>query len=379
VNRLLAGGPATRLTGLTDREQLIAGVRAAGLLGRGGGWFPTADKLAAVVGGRRPVVLVNGCEGEPASLKDRTLLTVAPHLVLDGAVIVGHAVAAHEVVVCVHQGDPVYGVVNAALAARGDDPVRMRLIAVPGRYVASEESALVNLLNTGDAVPTSKPPRPVERGVRGRPTLVDNVETLAHLALIARHGADWFRSVGDPEVPGTMLVTVAGAGVREVSTGVSVGSLVGPDTGGAVLVGGYGGVWLPLPAMAGLALTPGAFRAAGTSLGVPMLVPLAPRACGLVETARLLAYLAGESAAQCGPCMFGLPAIAADFADLVAGRADAVRRLRRRLPVISGRGACAHPDGAVRLASSALTVFEADVQAHLCAAPCLATGLVTSR
>jgi NADH:ubiquinone oxidoreductase subunit F (NADH-binding) len=134
----------------------------------------------------------------------------------------------------------------------------------------------------------------------------------------------------------------------------------------AVLAGGYGGNWVPLPAAAGLPLAHNEFRGVGLLLALPV------RACGLAETAAILRYLADESARQCGPCMFGLPAIAQDFALLAAGRVDSgtVPRLRGRLGVIAGRGACAHPDGAVRLAASALRVFERDVHAHAIGRPC---------
>jgi NADH:ubiquinone oxidoreductase subunit F (NADH-binding) len=406
--------------------ELIGMVRAAGLLGRGGAWFPTGAKLAAVAAGRRtPVVVANGAEGEPASDKDKALLTVAPHLVVDGMVLAAVAIGADEAILCVHRGSAV----RAAIAQRHGDPVAIRLVEMPARFVASEESALVNFLNTGEARPTETPPRPYERGVRGRPTLVDNVETLANVALIGRYGADWFRTAGTPEAPGTMLVTVGGVavrpGVREIPLGTTLSAALGyqrqvvhspavmagappqdridwnsggprepaderSNSGGgngaadsvgavfghgvtepvsAVLVGGFGGNWLPLPAAADLPLTPGALAAAGGALGVGMLLALPARACGLAETARILRYLAGESAMQCGPCMFGLAAIVDDVEGLTYGR-PTVERLRYRLGMVGGRGACAHPDGAVRLAASALTVFADDVRAHASGRPC---------
>jgi NADH:ubiquinone oxidoreductase subunit F (NADH-binding) len=263
---------------------------------------------------------------------------------------------------------------------RTGDPVAVRLVELPARYVASEESALVNFLNTGEARPTDTPPRPYERGVRGRPTLVDNVETLANVALIARYGPDWFRALGSAAAPGTMLATVGGAvgtpGVRELPLGTTVSAALGASGGvaepvGAVLVGGFGGNWVAMPAAAELPLTPEDLAAAGGSLGVGMLLALPARACGLAETARIVRYLAGESAMQCGPCMFGLPSIARDLEMLTfGGRPEVLDRLRRRLGVVRGRGACAHPDGAVRLAASALTVFAADVHAHAEGRPC---------
>ncbi|NMH95916.1 proton-conducting membrane transporter [Pseudonocardia sp. K10HN5] len=374
----LAGRPG-RPTGLIDE------VTAAGLRGRGGAGFPTARKLAAAASGRRPVVLANGCEGEPASAKDAALLDLAPHLVLDGAVLAAHALGASEAVVCVHDGAAALSTLAGAIAER-DDPVPVRLVAVPARYVASEESALVRFLNTGDARPTSTPPRPSERGVNGRPTLVDNVETLAHLALVARFGARWFRAAGTPELPGTLLVTVGGAvrrpGVYEVAGGTALGAALqragGPATPvPAVLAGGYAGSWLPVPRSLDAPLSHEGMRTAGAALGVAVLLALPTGACGLAQTAHLLRYLAAESAQQCGPCTFGLPAIATDLTDIVACRRSApaaLARLHRRLEVIPGRGACAHPDGAARLTASALRVFAADLHDHLQGRPCPGAG-----
>ncbi|MBV9164019.1 MAG: SLBB domain-containing protein [Pseudonocardiales bacterium] len=375
--------PLHRRAGRPD--QLIEKVAAAGLRGRGGAGFPTARKLAAVAAGRRrPLVLANGCESEPASAKDAALLNLAPHLVLDGAVLAAHALGAAEAVVCAHQGALALHALHRAIVER-DDPVPIRVVAVPPRYVASEESALIHFLNTGDARPTTTPPRPSERGVGGRPTLVDNVETLAHLALIARFGAGWFRSVGTAELPGTLLITVDGAvrrpGVYEVPGGTALGAAL-QCAGGlveqvhAVLVGGYAGSWLAVPEALDAPLTHEGLRTAGAALGVAVLLALPAEACGLAQTAHLLRYLAAESAGQCGPCTFGLPAIATDLAELVVGRGGhaVLERLTRRFAVIPRRGACAHPDGAVRLAASALPVFAADLAEHLRGRRCAGAG-----
>ncbi|GAA2759584.1 NADH-ubiquinone oxidoreductase-F iron-sulfur binding region domain-containing protein [Actinopolymorpha rutila] len=395
-------------------------VRRSGLRGRGGAGFPTGRKLSAVAAEgrrpgrwRRPVVVVNGCEGEPASGKDRTLLAYSPHLVLDGAAYAAAGVGADEVFVCVHRHTATEAGLRTAVAQRRDDPVRWHVVGVPPRYVASEESALVHFLDTGDARPTSTPIRPAERGVDGRPTLVDNVETLAHLALVVRHGAEWFRSVGTPTDPGTTLVTVGGAvrrpGVYEIVLGTPLGSVLATagavpgepigvggigssgglgssggtgdvaGTGDAVvaaLVGGYFGGWVPLPRDAGVPLGHDPAGPHATRLGAGVVVALSGHSCGLAETARVVRYLAEESAGQCGPCVFGLPAVAADLEALAAGRADRdlLDRLHRRLEVIPGRGACRHPDGAVGFARSALRAFAADVERHAAGRPCRGVG-----
>lgn len=339
-----------------DRDALIHAIDAAGIRGRGGAGFPAAAKLRSVAPGQS-IVVANGCESDPFSSKDRALMELAPHLVLDGIQVAARAVGATEAYLCLHGENRS---VMAALAERRD-AVPVKVVAVPPRYVASEETALVHFLATGDARPTGKSPRPTERGLRGRPTLVQNVETLARFALVARPGAA--RSVH------TDLVTVTGAvarpGVLEVPADTPISAILaragGSVTAQAILIGGYGGTWMPRALADPLPL--------GREPGLSSLHLLPEPNCGLELTRNILFALAGESARQCGPCMFGLPAIAADFTDLLSGK-DATDRLARRLPLLSGRGACAHPDGAVRLAASALRVFAADVRAHLTIGSC---------
>jgi len=350
----------------------------ARLTGRGGAGFPLATKLRAVATQPRgpAVVVANGAEGEPASRKDRTLLGRVPHLVLDGAVLAADAVGADTVHVCVHPG-PAVAVVTHAVAERGRagvDPVFIQVHEVPGRYVASQETALIGWLGGGPALPTFTPPRPSERGVRGRPTLVSNVETLAQLALLARYGERWYAEVGTPEAPGSVLLTVGGAvarpAVQEVAYGTRLGTVLDDAGAGglaAVLLGGYFGSWLPMPDAGDLEIAPETLRAAGAALGAGVILALPRGGCGLADTARIVTWLADQNAGQCGPCVNGLPAIAGALDALAAGRADRelVHRLRHWLTRVERRGACQHPDGVARLVRSTLQVFDAEVQRHL--------------
>jgi NADH:ubiquinone oxidoreductase subunit F (NADH-binding) len=375
------------LPGGRPRGSLADAVTAAGLTGRGGGGFPTGVKLRSVASGRGPAVVVaNGMESEPASRKDQALLARAPHLVLDGAVLAARAVGADTVHVCLDRTRPGQaGAIWDAIEERQRaslDPVRILVHELPRRYVSSEETALVSWLNGGQARPKATPSRPFERGVGRRPTLVDNVETLAHIALIARYGPDWFREAGDPDAPGTMLVTVAGAardpGVYEIEGGTRVGDVLAMSgaAGAAVLIGGYFGTWHSARQVAGRPLTAGGLRPAGGSPGAGVVYVMPDGCCGLEAAARILRYLAEQGAQQCGPCRFGLPAIAADFAQLAAARpqGDLLARLDRRLDVIPGRGACRHPDGAVGMAASALAAFAGDVRAHAAGHGCAASA-----
>jgi NADH:ubiquinone oxidoreductase subunit F (NADH-binding) len=376
------------------RDELIAAVERSGLRGRGGASFPTGIKLRSVSEGRRPpAVVVNGSEGEPRSGKDKLLLTMAPHLVLDGALLAAAAVGASQVVVCVDQSaTAALDAVGQALAERGraEPSVPIRLAAIPSRYVAGEETALVHWLNGGPAVPTRTPPRPFQRGVDGAPTLIDNVETLAHLAQILRFGPDWFRQLGTAEEPGSVLVTISGAverpGVYEIPIGAPLAELVngagGPPGGpAAVLVGGYFGSWLGAGQAAGVRLSNADLRSAGAALGCGAVVVLGERSCGLGETVRILNWLAGQSAGQCGPCVYGLAAVARTTAALHEGAAgpEALDQLWRWAGQIDGRGACRLPDGAVRLLRSMLDVLAAEIHEHLRDRTCRAAGLAPIR
>jgi NADH:ubiquinone oxidoreductase subunit F (NADH-binding) len=303
-----------------------------------------------------------------------------PHLVLDGAVLAAEAVGAQEVVLALHGGPPSIDAAVQERQAAGLDAVDIKVVRVPRDYVASEESALVQFLSGGPALPTFTPPRPFEKGVDGRPTLVQNAETLAHVALIARYGVRWFRSVGTPTAPGSLLLTIGGAvqrpGVYELAFGVPLGAAF-EAAGGftepvqAVLVGGYFGSWLATEKALGVPLTAPDLLAAGAALGAGVLLALPASACGLGESQRVAAWLAQQSAGQCGPCTFGLPAIADDFAALSHAQNLGLRdRLERRLRLVEGRGACHHPDGTARFIASALRTFSADLARHQRGHPC---------
>jgi NADH:ubiquinone oxidoreductase subunit F (NADH-binding) len=366
------------------RAAMSRSVAESGVRGRGGASFPVGLKWAAVGrSSRRAVVVVNAMEGEPASIKDRILCERAPHLVLDGAEVVRSIIGGSEVVVCVPEHhDAAAAAVQRAVVerqrvGRGGHPVSVQ--CPPGRYVAGEESALVGWLERGRPLPALRVDKSVPLTLRRRPVLVHNAETLAQVALIARHGPEWFRQCGTVEAPGTTLVTVTGTDRLPVLVEVELGCPVVEilDRAGidhplnGVLVGGYGGAWLG-PGHVSTPYAPGPLADAGAALGVGVLVALPRTSCGIMETARVARYMAGESAGQCGPCVFGLPAVADDL-ELLAhglGGADLMARMERRLSQIDGRGACRHPDGVARLVRSALAMFADDVRAHRGGHPC---------
>jgi NADH:ubiquinone oxidoreductase subunit F (NADH-binding) len=368
--------------------RLIEEVAAAGLLGRGGAAFPAARKMRAVADARgRPIVIANGAEGEPASLKDHTLLELLPHLVLDGAVLAAEAVGAHEVIVaaCQFSGASVE-CVAAAIEERATDLAgsrrapRVRLEIVPGHYVAGQESALVNYLGGGPAKPTFTPPMPFEVGLARRPTLVNNVETLAHIALIARRGAAWFRELGTPSQPGSALVTLTGAvahpGVYEIEQGASLASLLDAAGGAtarvrAVLLGGYAGSWIGAEHLRGVALSDEHLAVHRATLGAGVVLLLSEHACPVAETVHVARWLAEQSTHQCGPCTHGLDALATAIAALAHGGDHlASQRAERLASLTARRGACGHPDGAVRMLLSSLDTFAIEFADHVRNGPC---------
>ena len=374
--------PSTRRTGSGLPSALVAEIGRSGLRGRGGGAFPLAKKLEFVSGGTgrgRPVVVVNATEGEPMSVKDRMLLESLPHLVIDGALSLAAALDTTDVIIAVDEAaGAAHDSMAAALTQRPDVGGRSaspRLMAIPTGYVTGQETAIVHFINKGIARPTVQPPRIGERGVGRRRTLMSNAETLAHVALIARHGAEWFRELGSPDEPGSVLVTLSGGvrspGVYEVEFGSDLRTLIDAADGltepaRAFLFGGYAGTWVDARAAADARLSQHSLRRLRATMGAGLVVALPQSACPVTEVARVAHWMSDQSAHQCGPCVNGLASIAET---LVAvrdgqGRRDAFGDLRRWAELVIGRGACTHPDGTARFVTSALAVFGAEFDDH---------------
>ena len=385
---MYAAGP--RPLSLAQHEEVFASSRtagslleeleASGLTGRGGAAFPTARKARLIreQRGHHKFVVVNAMEGEPASHKDLTLLSTHPHLVLDGAEYLASIVGAQNIAVCVARDNPtVVNHVERALHERTRRSLRgpkLEMHTPPWRYVAGEESALVHWLDDNESLPQFRPTRPHVLRIGHAPVIVDNAETCANIGLIGRYGAAWFRGVGTADSPGSALVSVTGAVERPTVLEVALGTPLhvilksagaDPDPQ-ALLLGGYGGSWL-----AGSHLDLGycneALAPQGVSTGAGVIVVLPRSACGIVETLRVVRWMVNESARQCGPCAFGLPAIAEDLnhlAHLSRDPLSAHKQLEERLGQIDGHGACRHPDGVVRFVRSALVTFAEDFSRH---------------
>ncbi|MEO7754466.1 MAG: NADH-ubiquinone oxidoreductase-F iron-sulfur binding region domain-containing protein [Terracoccus sp.] len=360
---------------------LLELARAAAVRGRGGAGFPFARKLEAAARGRRPVVVVNAAEGEPASAKDLVLLALTPHQVLDGAVLAARALAAREVHVVTSADRPAAAAgVDAALRERSDRGIRWRRHVAAPRFVSGQGRAVLELMAGREGLPVTAWQPEAVRGHRGRPTLLSNAETFAQLGALVRVGSDAYAAHGTDTEPGTSLLTVVspvpGAPTRVVEVGhgtnfaevLDAGQLAGP-----CLVGGYHGTWTSGAHLAALPVSALALRAQGLTLGAGVVLPLGASACPVARTAELTAYLAGESAGRCGPCRNGLPALASAVRDLASG-SDTRARIAEVTGLVTGRGACAHPDGTTRLVGSLVHGLPALVEAHLvgrcaCGAP----------
>jgi NADH:ubiquinone oxidoreductase subunit F (NADH-binding) len=347
---------------------LVAQLERSELTGRGGAHFPASVKWRSVLRGAGPLTVVaNGAESEPLSAKDGTLIRQRPHLVLDGLAITAEALGADRAVIWLHGEDAgTRTAVQDALADRrawGVQGPAIELVMGPPHYLAGESSAIAQALNGGPTLPTFR-----RRGMSpfGAPrTLVHNVETLARIALLARGIAP------APTVLLTVLTPIDRL-VIEVDRRTLVTEVLertgwlraGPPQ--AVLLGGYGGMWVPWRDVVGATFDEDALRAVGLTSGAGVVAPIAAGACGLAETAAIASYLASMSACQCGPCLFGLPALAESMALLAEGKASRRDRalMLSDLHAVEGRGGCHHPDGATRLIASALNAFAHDVGEH---------------
>jgi NADH:ubiquinone oxidoreductase subunit F (NADH-binding) len=369
-------------------QWLLDVLKQSGLRGRGGAWFPTWRKWQAVTEKTdgHAVVVINGSEGEPLSSKDRVLLQLRPHVVFDGAAYAAETVGADAIVLYLSRQHKVTErILNEALKERrkaglAEPPIRIETTA--HRYVAGESSAVISRVSGEDSKPRWSLMRSAEKGVHGAPTLVQNAETIAHSALIARYGAEWFRKLGTEASPGTTLMTLCGnvrhPGVYEVDLSATLGDVIygvgGPATPPAgALLGGYFGTWLPPQSIEDMPLDVDRMRKEhNAAMGCGVLALLPQNGCAIAESTRILTYLAAESAGQCGPCIHGLAALAEAMQRITASTPESgdLERVRRWIDMVKGRGACKHPDGAIGQLVSALTNFEGHLRMHLYGQPC---------
>jgi NADH-quinone oxidoreductase subunit F len=394
---LSAGGGEGLRRALADPAAIIPTIEAAGLRGLGGAGFPTHRKWAAVAAQPPPTdgsgkwVICNGNEDEPGTFKDRFLLTRTPHQVIEGALIAALAVGARNVALYVNPGEAAAVEVLRAAAAswEGQDLLR-RLAAVlggemrvsvflgSGLYIGGEETAAVASVMGGFPFPSLKPPFPAEKGVGDAPTLVNNVETLAHVVHILRHGPDWYRALGRGGAPGTKLYSLSGdvlrPGLHELPMGTTLRELV-LDHGGGVLAGKpfkavfTGGPSNTLLTAADLdvALDFDSLRARGSRLGTGAMIVVGEGTSILRKTSEYVAFFAANSCGQCPPCKIGTHQVARILERIEAGAGrpgdlEALENLTRLLP---GSGRCGLVDGAATVLASSLKTFRREYELAL--------------
>jgi NADH:ubiquinone oxidoreductase subunit F (NADH-binding) len=346
-----------------DLPRLLGMLDGVVLAGRGGAGFPLAAKIRALPAGTPREVVVNGCESEPASLKDRLLLRYTPHLVLDGALGLAASLGAHRVTLAVHDSVSADSV-RAAIAERSDARI-VRIHRLPGGFVSGEARAVMRSIRRGPAIPPGRRIHASSYGV-----ILGNVETFAQLAVLLRLGPQRYGDTGSLAEPGSTLLSLGGAvsrsGVVEVPLGIPLGVLLEASHAApaqAVVVGGYHGG--RLPADPELRLSRAGITQAGGSFGAGVVLVLDHDTCGLGELLGVTDWLAAESAKQCGPCVFGLPALARDIRAIWSGDRKGLAQGLRHADLVDGRGACRHPDGAARFVRSGLNALSDEIAAHL--------------
>jgi NADH-quinone oxidoreductase subunit F len=355
---------------------LVERLIASGLRGRGGGWFPAGLKWRAVrVEGGSPVIVANGAEGEPGSIKDRYLMRTRPGDVLAGLALAARALDAREAVVYLKGAFArEAAALQSALAADPPAGVDVAIRRGDDSYIVGEETALLETLEGRRAWPRAKPPLPAAVGLHGRPTLVQNVETLARVPA-ALADARRFR---DQEAT---LVSIWGdvrrPGVHEVRLGTPLSEVVEACGGGATQ--GTGLLFPAGPSAAPLTeagrelpLDPDALRAAGSGLGTASLLVLGASRCPVGVAASLAGFFERESCGQCPPCTVGTGSLSRVLRAVEDGTARArdLQDLAEVAGFMSGHGYCAHCRTAASAVGGLLARVPDDVSAHLAARSC---------
>ena len=337
-------------------------------------------------------MVANGGEDEPGSIKDRFLLSAHPDLVVEGVALTAFALEATDAYLYVNHGfaealSAVGEAIARAEALGALDGVRVHIVKAPSEYVAGEETAALEVLEGRAAKPRERPPFPSVKGYLGRPTVVNNIETLANVPGIVSNGAAWFRSVGTEDAPGTMLFVLEGdiprPGIYELALGTPLRTLL-VEYGGAaddladvsaVRAGGASSPYLTAAQCLEIPLDPDAFRPLGT-LGAGVMRVLGRGRCMLIEALELAAFFERESCGICPACRMETTSLRGLLQQVAAGKAhaDVFERIGELFDFAADRGRC----GFIRMPQapflSAFESFREDFAAHLAGIPCPAEG-----
>lgn len=371
-------------------EALIRMIDEAGLRGRGGAGYRTADKWSAcrAAPGEPRYVVANGFEADPGAAADRTLMELDPHAVVEGVALAAYAVGAQDAYICVRTDAALArdrlraavrmaeeaGYIGVDVGGRESRP-HIEVRALPGGFLVGEETTLLRALEGRRGMPEQRPPYPAVRGLHDQPTVVNNVATLAAVPWIVSHGAAAFAGTGDPSCPGSLLVQLSGAikrpGVVEVPTGTSLREIVDKVGEGpigklkAVLVGGPSGGFLP-PAQLRLPLTFDALAGAGAMVGSGSLVAIDESACIVDLATTLERYMNDESCGKCIPCRIGTKRLTEIGERFTGGRprpTDPGLLIELAEDVRDG-SLCGHGISAPNPLTSGMRYFEQEFQEH---------------
>ena len=387
LRKALAGTP----------RQVIEEIEKSGLRGRGGAGFPTAQKLSlcAAAEGTEKYVVVNGGEDEPGSLKDRTLLVYSPHAVLEGALLAAYAIGASRIILYINE---TYESAHRRIATAIDEvnaahlagkevlgsgfSAEVEIFRAPTPYVAGEDTAALEAIEGRPAKPRQKPPYPVTVGLYGKPTVVNNVETLANIPPILLNGAEWYRSIGTAESFGTMLYSMneewARPGVYELPYGARESELLHDLAGGlksgvplrAVLHGGPSSAFL-LPDPDRI-MSPESLRAAGSSIGCGVTRAYGEGTCMVEVALEISKFFEKECCGQCPACQMETKALTATLDKVRQGQlpAAALEQIPRLLAFNKGKGFCSLINMPGPPLLSAIQLFRADFDAHIATGKC---------
>jgi NADH-quinone oxidoreductase subunit F len=379
-------------------EEVIKIVSEAGLRGRGGAGFPTGKKWAFTREcSEQPHYLVlNGGEDEPGSKKDRMLMEFLPHLVIEGVILSAYAIGAAEAYLYINANyaEATKSITDALTEAKNAGywgqnvlgskfKLDIKLVPAPHNYVAGEDTAAIEVIEGKKAWPRQKPPFPVTVGLFGKPTAVNNVETLANVAPIILHDANWYRKFGTPDSPGTMIFSlnddVNRPGIYELPFGTPLRYLIEECGGGikggkkikAIMPAAPSSAFLPLDKI-DTPLDHNSMREAGSGLGCGVVRLIGEGTCIVEEVLKISEFFAVESCGQCPACRMETNTLTALLKKVQQGQGGApiLEQFSKVLAFNKGKGFCnliAMPGPPIE---SALKLFPADFEAHLATGKC---------
>jgi len=379
-------------------EEIIRLIDQAGLRGRGGAGFPTGKKwqLTREATGEPRYLVMNGGEDEPGSKKDRVLLENLPHLVIEGTILSAYAIGAAKAYLYINaRYDIAIRSIGDALAEAkaegywgenilgGNFSLDLEIFPAPHNYVAGEDTAVLEVIEGKKPLPRQKPPFPVTAGLFGKPTSVNNVETLANVAPIVRYGAEWYRKFGTAESPGTMIFSldddVNRPGIYELPFGTPLRYLIEECGGGmrggkkikAIMPAAPSSAYLP-PEKLDTPLDHNSMRAAGSSLGCGVVRLVAQGSCIVEEVIKISEFFTAESCGQCPACRMETNTLTALLKKVQGGQGGppVLEQFGKIIAFNKGKGFCnliAMPGPPIE---SALKLFPGDFEAHLATGKC---------